>query len=58
MKSNVRNYLRSQAHNLQPNVMVGKEGFSDGVVKALEEALDCHELVKIRFQATRIKLEK
>lgn len=53
MKSNVRNYLRSQAHALQPIVMVGKEGLSDAVVKALDEALACHELVKIKFQANK-----
>lgn len=51
MKSNVRNYLRAQAHNLQPVVMVGKEGLSEAVTKSLDEALERHELVKIKFQA-------
>jgi RNA-binding protein len=53
MKSNVRNYLRAQAHNLQPVVMVGKEGLSEAVTKALDEALERHELVKIKFQANK-----
>lgn len=53
MKSNVRNFLRSQAHDLQPIVMVGKGGSSEAVVKALDEALSCHELVKIKFQANK-----
>lgn len=53
MKSNVRNYLRAMAHDLQPIVMVGKEGLSENVVKALDEALACHELVKVKFQANK-----
>lgn len=53
MKSNVRNYLRAMAHDLQPIVMVGKDGLSENVVKALDEALACHELVKVKFQANK-----
>lgn len=53
MKSNVRNYLRALAQHLQPIVMVGKEGLSENVVKALDEALACHELVKVKFQANK-----
>lgn len=53
MKSNVRNFLRAKAQHLQPIVMVGKEGLSDNVVKALDEALACHELVKVKFQANK-----
>ncbi len=30
--------------------MVGKKGVDEGVVKALDEALIAHELVKVRFQ--------
>jgi RNA-binding protein len=41
------------AHKLQPIVMVGKEGLSENVVKALDEALACHELVKVKFQANK-----
>lgn len=50
MNSSTRNYLRRIAHNLQPAVMVGKKGVDEGVVKALDEALIAHELVKVRFQ--------
>ena len=48
--SKERAVLRSKAQLLDPVVMVGKEGASDNVVNALNEALDCHELVKVRFQ--------
>lgn len=51
LKSYQRAFLRSQAQLLDPVVSVGKEGLSDGVVKALDDALTHHELVKVRFQA-------
>lgn len=51
LKSYQRAFLRSQAQLLDPVVSVGKDGLSDGVVKALDEALLHHELVKVRFQS-------
>lgn len=49
MTSKQRAELRSQAHSLNPVVMVGHEGITEGVIGALEEALTNHELVKVRF---------
>lgn len=43
-----RRYLRSLGHHLQALVQIGKQGVSDGVVTAADEALGSHELVKIR----------
>ena len=51
MDSRFRAALRSEAQSLDPYVMVGHDGLTDGVVSALDEALKCHELVKVRFQA-------
>lgn len=50
MTSKTRAGLRSQAQSLNPVVMVGHEGITDGVVAALDSALTDHELVKVRFQ--------
>jgi len=50
MTSKTRAELRSQAQSLNPVVMVGHEGITDGVVAALDSALTDHELVKVRFQ--------
>lgn len=50
MDSKFRASLRSEAQLLDPVVMVGHGGVSGGVVEALAQALDCHELVKVRFQ--------
>ena len=44
-----RKYLRSLAHAFKPLVQVGKGGVTEGLVASLNEALDQHELVKVRF---------
>jgi RNA-binding protein len=49
MDSRTRSALRRIAHDLKPVVMVGKEGLTAGVKKAADEALDVHELVKMKF---------
>jgi RNA-binding protein len=43
-----RRHLSGLGHVLQPIVTVGKEGVTDAVVAALEQALLDHELVKVK----------
>ncbi len=43
-----RRFLRSEAHHLDSLIQVGKEGLSDSVVAAIAQALNDHELVKLR----------
>lgn len=43
-----RRHLRGLAHHLQPVVQLGKEGLTDPVVAAVEQALFDHELIKVR----------
>ncbi|MBA2078227.1 ribosome assembly RNA-binding protein YhbY [Rhodanobacter sp. PCA2] len=42
-------YLRSLSHGLNPVVLLGNKGASDAVVKELHQALDIHELVKVKL---------
>jgi RNA-binding protein len=49
ISTRARQHLRSLAHHLEPIVQVGGEGFSDGVCAAIDEALERHELVKVRL---------
>lgn len=42
-------YLRGLGHHLDAIVQIGKDGITDGVVRATREALLAHELVKIRI---------
>ena len=58
MTSKERAYLRSCAQTLDPVVSVGKEGLSDGVANALVQALDAHELVKVRFQSAKDEIRE
>ncbi len=51
-----RKALRAAAHHLDPVIMVGKQGGSEKLVKAVDTALDDHELIKIKF--TDMKDEK
>ena len=44
-------FLRGLAHDLNPIVMIGQKGMSDGVRVELDDALSRHELVKIRVVA-------
>ena len=44
-----RRHLRSLGHNLTPAIYVGKEGVSEAVIAALDEALLTHELVKVKL---------
>jgi len=43
-----RRHLRSLGHHLDPVVQIGKLGLTSSVVVAVEEALERHELVKVR----------
>lgn len=49
LSSSQRKYLRQLGHHLDPVVIIGKQGVTDMVVRAVNQALEAHELVKIRF---------
>ena len=44
-----RKSLRGQAHRLEPIVQVGREGVTESVLRAVDETLATHELVKVRL---------
>ena len=50
-----RKALRGLANPLRPIVHVGEAGVSDQVLRALDEALLAHELVKVRLLAPEDK---
>ena len=58
LRSYQRAFLRSKAQQLDPVVYVGKDGFSDGVASALDAALTAHELVKVRFTASKDEVKE
>lgn len=44
-----KSYLRGLANPIKPLVFIGKSGLTEQVTAAIEETLDAHELIKIRF---------
>lgn len=45
-----RRYLRSLAHPLRPVVQVGEAGLAAPVLASVDDALETHELVKVRLR--------
>jgi len=43
--------LKARAHHLKPVVIIGNQGLTDNVRLEVDEALDAHELIKIRINA-------
>ncbi len=50
LSSSQRSFLRSQAHHLEPVVLIGKNGVTDGTIEAVNKALETRELIKIKFR--------
>ena len=49
LNSKQRKILEKAAHDLQPVVIVGGAGLTDGVVKMTDDSLTTHELLKVKF---------
>ncbi|WP_223670630.1 ribosome assembly RNA-binding protein YhbY [Kangiella shandongensis] len=43
-------FLRSKAHKLKPVVMIGDKGLTENVLEEINNALNHHELIKIRIR--------
>jgi RNA-binding protein len=43
-----RSHLRSEAHGLDPVVIIGEAGLTDSVLKEIDASLNAHGLIKIR----------
>ncbi|QOC23678.1 ribosome assembly RNA-binding protein YhbY [Wenzhouxiangella sp. AB-CW3] len=48
-----KKYLRGLTHDLKPVVMIADKGLSDNVLAEIEQALDHHELIKIKLRGDR-----
>ena len=44
-----RKHLRGLAHSLKPLIHLGTKGLTPELLQQLDEALDHHELVKVKF---------
>ncbi len=50
-----RSYLRSLAHGLRPAIRVGKDGATDPVIAAIDEAMAARELIKVVLPGDRVQ---
>ena len=58
LKGYQKKYLKGLAHGMKPTVFVGQKGILPSVVKAVDESLDKHELIKIKFIEFKEKSQK
>lgn len=43
-----KRYLKGLAHSIKPVVMIGNSGLTDAVLAEIDNALEHHELIKVR----------
>ena len=48
-----KRHLRTLGHHLKPVVWIGQHGLKDTVIAEIEQALDSHELIKVKIVADR-----
>jgi RNA-binding protein len=48
-----KKYLRGLTHQIDPVVMVADKGLSDNVMAEIEQALEHHELIKVKLRTER-----
>jgi len=53
LSSAERKTLRRLAHDLRPVVQIGEAGLTERVIAALDDALEDHELVKLKINHAR-----
>jgi RNA-binding protein len=46
-----RQFLRGLAHPLKPVIIIGQHGLTPNVRNEIDQALTCHELIKLRVNA-------
>lgn len=46
-----KQHLKGLAHPLKPVVMLGNNGLTEGVLAEIEQALEHHELIKVKIVA-------
>ena len=58
LKGFQKKYLKGLAHSKKPLVFVGQKGITPTLIKAVDEALETHELIKVKFIEFKEKNQK
>lgn len=49
LNSHQRQFLKGQAHSLNPVVMLGNAGLSESVIEEVRQSIAHHELIKVKL---------
>jgi RNA-binding protein len=49
LKGYQKKYLKGLVHGMKPVVFIGRKGLSPTVTRAVDESLEKHEIVKVKF---------
>ena len=58
LKGYQKKYLKGLVHGMKPLVFVGQKGLSSTVTQAVDESLEKHELIKVKFIDFKEKSQK
>ena len=59
MNSRQREYLRKAAHDSEPMVRLGKDGFTDNQAQSILDVIESRELIKVKIlQNSRVEKEE
>ena len=53
-----KKYLKGRAHGFKPVVFVGQKGLTANLIDSIDQALNTHELIKIKFIEFKEKKRK
>jgi len=58
LKGFQKKFLKGLAHALKPVVFIGQKGLSGSLIGSIHEALNTHELIKVKFIEFKEKQQK
>ena len=58
LSSKERRALEKKAHNIQPVVIVGGAGVTEGIIQMTDASLKAHELIKIKFNEYKDEVQE
>jgi RNA-binding protein len=58
LKGFQKKFLKARAHGLKPVVFIGQKGLTDNLIGSIHDALNTHELIKVKFIEFKEKQKK
>lgn len=58
LKGYQKKFLKGLAHGLKPVVFIGQKGLTANLISSIQDALETHELIKVKFVEFKDKQQK